>query len=166
MSALIPNFGLAQSSMIIVAVLAIIYAACTVVLQRKLSNAKRMREINAKIQKVTKEMNQMVKNKAPEAEISARQKEIMPLLHESMKSSLKPMFVVLPIFLVVYYLLLPMLPFAAAANNTKGVQGLFFTVVFVTGMVLAVAMMVHDRRMTKLEESASAHPAAASAEPR
>jgi uncharacterized membrane protein (DUF106 family) len=166
MTSLIPNFGLAQSSMVIVVALAIVYAASTVVLQRKLSNAKRMREINAKIQKVTKEMNQMVKNKAPEAEIAARQKEIMPLLHESMKSSLKPMFVVLPIFLVVYYLLLPMLPFAAAANNTKGVQGLFFIVVFITGMVLAITMMIHDRKMTKLEEAASAQNATIQTESR
>lgn len=147
------NFGLAQGAMIAVIALAVVYAISTVIIQRKLSNAKRMREINAKISKVTKEMNQMVKNRAPEAEIAARQKEIMPLLHESMKASFKPILVVMPMFLVVYYVLLPMLPFAA--GNAKGVQGLFFIVVFVVGLVLAAVMLVNDRRLAKIEEAAS-----------
>ena len=46
----------------------------------------------------------------------AKQKEMMPLLGESMRSSMKPMFVILPMFLIVYYVLIPMIPFGAPGH--------------------------------------------------
>ncbi len=144
---LIPVFTLTQSQEIIIAVLAVLYALVSVAIQRKLSNAKRLREIQAQISKVTKEMNQMVKNKAPEAEIAAKQKAMMPLLGESMKSSMKPMFVILPMFLIVYYVLIPMLPFPAPATP-KNIQQFFFVAVFISGIVAAVIMMVYDKKAT------------------
>jgi uncharacterized membrane protein (DUF106 family) len=148
---LIPTYTLTQSQEIIIAVLAVIYAIVSVTIQRKLSNAKRLREIQAHISKVTKEMNQMMKNKVPDAEINAKQKEIMPLLGESMKSSMKPMFVILPMFLVVYYVLIPMIPFGAPATP-KSIQSFFFIAVFVSGIVSAIALMIYDKKMTKKEE--------------
>lgn len=150
---LIPSFTLTQSQEIIIAVIAVVYALISVILQRKLSNAKRLREIQAQISKTTKEMNQMVKNKAPEAEINAKQKEMMPLLSESMKSSFKPMVVLLPLFLITYYILIPRLPFPAP-TTTASIQHFFFICVFVAGIVSAVTMMIYDKRMTKKEEKA------------
>ena len=74
----------------------------------------RLREIQAQISKTTKEMNQMMKDKVPDAQIMAKQKEIMPLLGESTRSSMKPMFVILPLFLIVYYVLIPNILFGSA----------------------------------------------------
>jgi len=150
---LIPTYTLTQSQETLIAVLAILYAVVSIVIQRKLSNAKRLREIQAHISKVTKEMNQMMKNKVPDTEIAAKQKEIMPLLGESMKSSMKPMFVMLPMFLVVYYVLIPMIPFGSPATP-KSIQSFFFIAVFVSGIVSAIAMMIYDKKMTKKEEMA------------
>lgn len=148
---LIPTFTLSQSQEVIIAILSIIYAIVSVAIQRKLSNAKRLRDIQAHISMVTKEMNQMIKDKVPDAQISAKQKEIMPLLSESMRSSLKPMFVILPMFLIVYYVLIPMLPFSAP-STPKSIQSFFFICVFVAGIVAAVTLMVYDKKMTKKEE--------------
>jgi uncharacterized membrane protein (DUF106 family) len=150
---LIPVFTLTQSQEVIIVILAVIYAMVSVVIQRKLSNAKRLREIQAHIAKVTKEMNAMMKAKASDAEIAAKQKEMMPLLGESMKSSLKPMFVILPMFLIVYYVLVPMIPFPAPATP-KNIQQFFFIAVFISGIVSAVCLMVYDKRLTKREEQA------------
>lgn len=148
---LIPVFTLTQSQEMIIVVIAVAYALFAVVIQRKLSNAKRLREIQAQISKTTKEMNLMMKNKVPEAQIMAKQKEMMPLLSESMKSSMKPMFVILPLFLLVYYVLIPMIPFGAPATP-KSIQSFFFTVVFVVGIATALVMMVYDRQQTKKAE--------------
>ena len=148
---IIPTFTLTQSQELIVAVIAIVYALAAVVIQRKLSNAKRLREIQAQISKTTKEMNLMVKAKAPEAQIMAKQKEMMPLLGESMRSSMKPMFVILPMFLIMYYILIPKLPLGADATP-KSIQSFFFIVVFVVGIITAIIMMIYDKQQTKKAE--------------
>ena len=148
---IIPTFTLSQPQEIIIIVIAVAYAMLAVTIQRKLSNAKRLREIQAEISKVTKEMNKMMKDKVPEAQIVAKQKEMMPLLGESMKSSLKPMFVILPMFLIVYYVLVPMIPFGAPATP-KEIQQFFFIVVFISGIVSAIVLMIYDKQQTKKAE--------------
>jgi uncharacterized membrane protein (DUF106 family) len=149
---LIPSFGLTGNEMMILVIISVAYALATVFLQRKVSNAKKLRETQAKIQKVSDEIKVMMKNKAPEAEIMAKQKEIMPLVGESMRSSLKPMFIILPIFAAMYYFVIPHLPFAI--GNVKNVQEFFFIVVFIVGFVVAMVMMVRDRKIIKAEEKA------------
>ncbi len=148
---IIPTFTLSQPQEIIIIVIAVAYAMLAVIIQRKLSNAKRLREIQAEISKVTKEMNKMMKDKVPEAQIVAKQKEMMPLLGESMKSSMKPMFVILPMFLIVYYVLVPMIPFGAPATP-KSIQQFFFIVVFISGIVSAIVLMIYDKQQTKKVE--------------
>ena len=154
---LIPTFTLTESQMIIVLVIAVAYALFAVVVQRKLSNAKRLRQIQAQISNVTKEMNLMMKNKVAEAEIMAKQKEMMPLLGESMKSSMKPMFVILPLFLIVYYVLVPKLPLGPSATPTS-IQHFFFLVVFVVGIICAVVLMIYDKQQTKKEAAGRGDP--------
>jgi uncharacterized membrane protein (DUF106 family) len=154
---LIPVFTLTQSQEVIIGILGVMYALLAVAIQRKLSNAKRLREIQAQISKTTKEMNAMMKAHAPDAEINAKQKEMMPLLGESMRSSLKPMFVVLPMFLIVYYVLIPLIPFPAPATP-KNIQQFFFVIVFISGIVSAIGLMLYDRQATKKIETAIEKP--------
>jgi uncharacterized membrane protein (DUF106 family) len=161
---LIPTFtGLTTGTEIIILIIAVVYALGSVALQRKVSNAKKLRQTQSKVQKVSKELNEMVKNKASQEAIAAKQKEMMPLLSESMKSSIKPMFVILPLFLVVYYVLVPALPFAS--GNVKSVQGFFFIAVFVIGFIAAIILMINDRRITKKEEAMEAAMESADAAP-
>jgi uncharacterized membrane protein len=74
---------------------------------------------------------------------------MMPLLGESMRSSMKPMFVMLPMFLIVYYVLVPMIPFRAPATP-KNIQQFFFIVVFISGIVSAI--VPHDIRQAADQE--------------
>lgn len=151
---IIPNFGIGESAMIAIVLIAIAYAIVNITVQRKISNAKRMRQINAQMTKLSKELNDMIKNKANQAEIEAKQKEMMPMLKESMMSSFKPMFVILPMFALVYYVLIPMLPFSV--GHVKGVQELFFITVFIVGFVLAMVLLVRDRKIAKMETEQNA----------
>ncbi len=134
---------------IMVIVIAVVYTVVSVLAQRKLSNPKRMREIQYKAKMMQKEMNEMLKNKAPQEELMAKQKEFMPLMGEQLKSSMKPMLVILPLLLIVYYVLMPVLPLGA--GNLNGSKELFFIVVFGLGIISAIVIMLYDRAKTKKE---------------
>lgn len=149
---LLPNFMLTGNEMLILVAISILYAIGSILMQRKISNAKKLRATQAKIQKVTDEMKVMMKNKASDAEIAAKQKEIMPLINETMMSSFKPMFVILPIFFLMYYLLIPHIPFAI--GNVKNVQYFFFLVTLVVGLILGIVFMIRDRKVMKMEMEA------------
>ncbi|MGI0100706.1 MAG: EMC3/TMCO1 family protein [Candidatus Micrarchaeaceae archaeon] len=142
---------------IIIIVMAVAYTAISIAAQRLLTNPKRMREIQAKVQSVQKEMNELLKNKAPQEHLSAKQKEIMPLLGEQMKSSIKPMLVIFPLLLLTYYVIIPNIPIIKS-NDISGSKGLFFIVVFALGIVSAIVILVYDRKKSK-EEAKTMVPA-------
>ncbi len=139
---------------IIIAVLAVAYTVGSIFIQRKLSNPKRMREIQAKVAELQKDMNAMLKAKAGQEELAAKQKEMMPLIGEQMKNSMKPMLIVFPLLIVVYYLLIPRIPLIAQNNVVNSSKELFFIIVFVLGLVAAAIVMIYDRRAGKREKAA------------
>jgi uncharacterized membrane protein (DUF106 family) len=132
--------------------MAVAYTAVSIAAQRLLSNPKRMREIQAKVQIMQKEMTSMMKNNASQDELMAKQREFMPLMGEQMKNSMKPMLVVLPLLLITYYLIIPNLPFPSAYIN--GTKEFFFIIVFGIGMVAAVFILLYDRKKSKEEMKA------------
>lgn len=143
----------------LIVALAVIYTVSSVFLQRKLSNPKKMRQIQRTIKEHTKKLNEMIKNKATKEEITAKQSEIMPLMSESMKNQMKSMLVVFPIFLLLYYELLPQLAnamgFAQDSINLMGFalnyQTFFFVIIFMTGIISTITIMVYDRKKAKEE---------------
>ncbi len=150
-------------AMLMLVAIGVAYVVLSVVIQRKLGNPKRMRELQKRIQDISKEMNALVKNKAPQEEVSAKQKELMPLMGENMKTSMKPMFALLPVFLLLYYVLLPA-GFSSWAGHyyvtifgdKLGYLGVFFVVVFTLGMISTAIIMVYDRKKAKEEKAAAA----------
>ena len=134
---------------IMIIVIAVAYTAISIFAQRKLTNPKRMREIQYKAKVMQKEMNEMLKNKAPQEELMAKQKEFMPLMGEQLKSSMKPMLVILPLLLIVYYVIMPVLPLGA--GNLTSSKELFFIVVFGLGIVSAIVILLYDKGKTKKE---------------
>lgn len=134
---------------IVIITIGIAYTLASVFLQRKLANPRRMREVQARVKQLTSEMNALAKSNATKEQIAAKQSEIMPLMGESMRTSIKPMLVVLPMFLVLYYVMLPALPLGAA----KSVQSLFFITVFVLGLIASAAILVYDRAKMKKEQA-------------
>ena len=139
-----------------VTILALVYVAFSVTTQRKLVNPKRTFEIQREIQVKTKELNEMVKNKASQDLLAKKQKEITGMLSESMRSQMKPMFVILPIFFVLFYLVFPAV-FASNPNVTVPVLSMtfnyktyFIIVSFVLGFALSTSLMIYDRvRLSK-----------------
>ncbi|MCL4380942.1 EMC3/TMCO1 family protein, partial [Candidatus Marsarchaeota archaeon] len=87
--------------------IAVAYIIGTLVIQRKAADTKKMRSVQLQIQEITKQLNEMIKNKVPNDEISKKQKEVMPLVTSSLKMQLKPMFIIFPLFMLVYYVMLP-----------------------------------------------------------
>ena len=145
------------ATIIVLVAIGIAYVVTSTFLQRKLTNPKRMREIQAKIQSISKEMNALVKNKAAQEEIAAKQKELMPLMSENMKVSFKPMLALLPIFLLLYYVLLPA-GFKSVASDyvvlfglKLGYLGLFFATVLILGLAKSVVIMIYDRKKAREE---------------
>ncbi len=143
----------------IIVALAIGYTALALVLQRKLSHPKKMRHLQNRSTALSKELREMMKNKASQEEMAKKQKELMPLMSESMKTNMKPMLVVLPLFFLVWYVLLPMAfaQYSAAKINfivPLGYKGLFFIVLFVGGMISSISIMIYDRKKAKEEAAA------------
>lgn len=148
---LIPTFTLDGSQELIIVAIAFVYTIIIVALQRKLSNAKRLRDIQAHISVVTKEMNKMMKDKVPEAQILAKQKEVMPLLKESMMLSMRSMVVILPMYVIMLYVIIPHISLGTSAT-TSSIRNFFIIVVIALGLVAAIIMMVYDKSQVKKEE--------------
>lgn len=137
----------------------VLYTIAAAIIQRKLSNPKKTRELQDKIKVYSDELNKMIKANAPKEEISMKQKEMMPLVKQSMMSNMKATVVLIPSFLVVYYLIVPYL-FGGLAGQitsfsigssliTLQFRGIFFVTVFVLGMVVSISILVYDRKRAK-----------------
>lgn len=134
-----------------ITVIAIVYVLFSVFVQRKLVDMKHMQEVQDTIKQKSKELNEMVKAKAAQEQLALKQKEITSMLGQSMRSQFKPMFVVLPVFFVLYYLVFPAVfpsslkitvPFV---SWTLGYQTYFIAVAFIAGMILSFGLMARDR---------------------
>jgi uncharacterized membrane protein (DUF106 family) len=136
---------------IVIIVIALVYTSISIIAQRKLTNPKRMREIQNRVKEVQKEMNELIKSKAPQEQMMEKQKEVMPLLGEQMKSSLKPMFVIFPLLLITYYLLIPNIPIISS-KMINPAKELFFIIVFAVGIVSAIVILIYDRGKANQEK--------------
>ncbi len=133
--------------------IAALYVVFSVYLQRKLVNPARLREVQETIKAKTKELNELSKSNAGAEVLAQKQKELMPLLNETMKMQFKPMLVILPIFVILYYLLLP-LAFHGTVSffSIKMSYQLFFILFsFVFGIIASIAVSLHDRKIAKAQ---------------
>lgn len=132
-------------------------------IQRKVSDTQRMRQIQTKIQEVSKELNKLIKEKAPNDEISKKQKEVMPLVTKSLKLQIKPMFIIFPIFILIYYILLPAL-FKPMTSDTISLfsynlnyQSFFFVIVFGLGIISSIIILIYDKKLAAKEKTIEAN---------
>jgi len=139
---------------------AALYVALSVFLQRKLANPKRMREIQEIIKQKSKELTELSKANADKDLLMSKQKELTPLLAESMKLQFKPMLVILPIFIVIYYIFLPMLfvhPGTLQFLSFKlSYQTYFIVYAVLLGFIASAVVMIYDRKKAKEEKAANA----------
>ncbi len=145
------------------------YATFALVLQRKLSNPAKAREIQQKIQALTKELNAMAKRGE---DISAKQSELMPMLNESMKSQMKSMFVILPVFFVIYYGIMPLVFGKFSADMVTllvlplNYGGLFIATAIITGLIYSAGIMIRDRTVAKRMKAMQAQQPQQSQQPK
>lgn len=130
------------------------YTILSITVQRRLSSPKKMRELQAKINVLTTEINEMTKRKE---DTTAKQQEIMPLMGQTMKMQLKSTAVLIPTFFIVYYGLLPLLFFSFASTNLDFIfeltyQNVFFATVFILGIVLSLVLLQIDKMKLKKEK--------------
>jgi uncharacterized membrane protein (DUF106 family) len=132
------------------------YATFALKVQRTLTSPKKTREIQQKIKVLTKELNEMAKRNE---DITEKQKELMPLLNESMKTQMKGMFVILPVFFLVYYAMLPMVfnPIAQEAFTIFSIPlaygTLFIVGAVIFGLVLGLFVSMLDRKKAKQDQA-------------
>ena len=143
---------------LLIVLIAVLYTLFSFVIQRKMANMKKVYEMQETIKQKSKELNDMVKNGAKNEELMLKQREVMSLASESMINQMKPMIIILPLFLVVYYWLLPLI---FPAHPTIVIDGakfayntFFIIVVFIVGLILSVSVMLIDRSKRKKEQQA------------
>jgi uncharacterized membrane protein (DUF106 family) len=151
-------------SVVSIVAVGVIYTICAAIVQRKLSNPKRTRELQDQIKIYSKEINEMMKRNAPKEEISAKQGLMMPLVKQSMMANMKSTVVLIPTFIVVYYLVIPYVfgglgtaavAFSIASYNISlAYKGVFFVTVFVLGLITSMSILAYDRRRAKLDTKA------------
>ena len=141
-----------------IVIIAVAYIVTTLVIQRKATDTKKMRSVQLQIQEITKQLNEMIKNKAPNEEISKKQKEIMPLVTSSLKMQLKPMFMIFPLFILIYYILLPHL-FGQYSKDTVTLFSFqlnylmfFFAIVFLLGIISSIGILIYDKKKAAKEK--------------
>lgn len=142
------------------ACIALGYAVFSIFLQRKLSNIDRMYEVRDRMNAHTKELVEMGKRQESKEVIAAKQQELTKLATESMKSQMKPMFVLLPITIILYYVLLPMgFPNQNATVTIFSLQlsykTFFIASIFIIGIVLSVSMQIYDKRRLRIKKQNS-----------
>lgn len=142
------------------AAIAVVYVAFSVFVQRRLSNYKRIKEIKKEMDSKMKELRQMGSSASKDV-IDAKQKEITSLASESMKHQLKPTFIILPVFFLLFYIALPM---AFGPHTTVTV--LSFTVPYTTFFVaLAFVLGILSTITLTIYEKVSARPKPVPAQP-
>ncbi len=150
-------------TIIMLIVIGVAYVGFSIFAQRKVGNPKKMRELQQRMNALSKELNALIKQNAPKEEISKKQSELMPLMSENMKTSIKPMLVILPVFFLLYYLILPTafnpiahdyMPFLFSMKLNY--LGVFFACVFILGIGTSIVIMIYDKKMAKKEKQALA----------
>ena len=141
---------------------ALIYSLFAIAIQRILVDTRKMRELNLKIKEAQKELNDLIKSKAPQEHITNKNKEMMPLLSETMRKQMKPMIVLLPLSLIVWEVVVPR-AFSNAAGTYVSVAGwklgytnFFIVSLFVIGFVMAMIIQLYDKKKALQERTSSA----------
>jgi uncharacterized membrane protein (DUF106 family) len=121
----------------------IAYALFSFGAQKKLANLNKVYEIRSMMSQEQKKLMELIKSNAPKTEIDDRQKHIMSMMSESMKYQIKGMIVVIPLFFIIYYYLLPM---GFSSSNISimlfsinlNYQNIFLITSFIFGMLIFV----------------------------
>lgn len=133
----------------------IAYSVLVLKLQRTFSNPKRMMEINKEMKVLIKDMQAAIKRGENVAE---HQKRHLTLMNETMKLQLKTTFMIIPLFLVFYYLIVNpiFIRFAADEVVIFGIQITYYWVFIIASMLFgfAAGILLRKRDARRLQAKA------------
>jgi membrane protein insertase Oxa1/YidC/SpoIIIJ len=140
------------------AIVALLYIALYMFLQRRIGNPIRSKEIQALIKMKQVELRELQKQNVDRQVLMMKQKEIMPLFSESMKIQFKPMLIILPVFLAIFYLVLPQifppnLTFSIFSISLS-YQWTFILLTFAGVTIANVAFSVRDNKRLRAQTAA------------
>ncbi|MDE1860286.1 MAG: DUF106 domain-containing protein [Candidatus Micrarchaeota archaeon] len=132
---------------------AIAYSIFSVMMQRRLANMPRVSELQRNMKTKMDEYKTKAKGSASNDELSKIQSELGAISSELMKHQLKPMLVIFPVFIVVFYFFLPAIfpPQTAVTlfSYPLSYRSTFVVVAAVLGIALSSTLMLRDRRKYK-----------------
>ncbi len=138
--------------------IAILYVSFSVFAQRRIANYKRIKEIKKEMDAKMKELRAFEKDVSKEI-VELKQKEITELASESMKHQIKPTLIILPIFFLLFYVLLPMLFPATLTvtvlSYTLPYKTFFIAASFVLGMLSSILLAAYERVTAKKQAVAN-----------
>ena len=129
------------------------YSILLIALQRVIIDVDRMYELRAHMNTHQKHLMELTKRNATKEEIAEKQKSLMAVSSESMKMQMKPMIVTLPLYAVLYYLVLPRyfsnVPNFHIFSFTLNYGLAFIVFSLILTMVLQQLIAYYDRRRLK-----------------
>ena len=149
-----------MSIAIYIVMIGIVYAIGAILIQRKLTDPLKSIETQLLMQEKLKEIKTLA---ATDREAyNQKQQEVSKMMMDNMKKQFKPMIVTFPLFLGVFYLLMPYL-FSGFGSTTPALTVLsmpltysqfFIAIIFVIGMIVSLSLSSRDKKIVKrkLEE--------------
>lgn len=133
--------------------IAVVYVAITVMIQRRFSNIARIREIRSAMVNHQKDLKKMDKNTRQEV-IAEKQKQMMDLTSEMMKHQLKASFIILPVSITLFYFVLPYIFGAPTTNITVfsiilPYRTFFIIVAIIIGLISQSVVAEYDKWAAK-----------------
>ncbi|MDE1768499.1 MAG: DUF106 domain-containing protein [Candidatus Micrarchaeota archaeon] len=139
-------------------VIAIAYVSLSVIVQRKFTNMKRIKEIRLELNKITNDLRKMGNNISKDIML-AKQNEMAALTTELMKHQLKGTLIIFPIGVLLFYVALPHLFSAQTTISVLSFQftyrTFFIIAAFVLGMISSIAFAVYDKVNAKKMQAPS-----------
>ena len=143
-----------------IVIIGVVYAIGAILIQRKLADPLKSIETQLLMQEKLKEIKTLA---ATDREAyNQKQQEVSKMMMDNMKKQFKPMIVTFPLFLGVFYLLMPYL-FSGFGSTTPALTVLsmpltysqfFIAIIFIIGMIVSLSLSSRDKKIVKrkLEE--------------
>ncbi len=143
-----------------IVIIGVVYAIGAILIQRKLADPLKSIETQLLMQEKLKEIKTLA---ATDRDLyNQKQQEVSKMMMDNMKKQFKPMIVTFPLFLGVFYLLMPYL-FSGFGSTTPALTVLsmpltysqfFIAIIFVIGMIVSLSLSSRDKKIVKrkLEE--------------
>ena len=144
-----------MSVVIYIVLIGIAYALGAIMIQRKLTDPLKSIETQLLMQEKLKEIKTLA---ATDKEAyNQKQQEVSKMMMDNMKKQFKPMIVTFPLFLGVFYLLMPYL-FSGFGSTTPAItlmsipltySQFFILLIFIIGMVVSLSLSSRDKKIVK-----------------